>query len=88
MKLCSKFQVKKVKNVAEKTKKGPRLVLPYQDKTKIGPFFDFLLHFSIFLLEILNIVLQLSCKGMLKILSKNIGKFMRKSKKGPILVLS
>ena len=30
-----------------------------QDRTKIGPFLDFLLHVSIFLLEILNIVSQL-----------------------------
>ena len=45
-----------------------------QDKTKIGPFFDFLLHFSTFLLEILNKVLQLSCEAMLKISSRNIEK--------------
>ena len=38
-----------------------------QEWTKISPFFDFLLHVSIFLLEILNIASQLSCKAMLKI---------------------
>ena len=31
-----------------------------QERTKIGPLFDFFLHFSIFLLEILNIDSQLS----------------------------
>ena len=43
-----------------------------QDRTKIGPFFDCLLHFSIFLLCIFNIALQLSCKAMIKIWSKDI----------------
>ena len=59
-----------------------------QDRTKIGPFFDFLLHFSIYFFEILNIASQLSCEAMLKTLSKNIEKCRRKSKKGPILILS
>ena len=59
-----------------------------QDRTKIGSFFDFLLYFSIFLLEIVNIAILLSCEAMLKISSKNIKKCRRKSKKGPILVLS
>ena len=69
-----------------------------QDRTKIGPFFDFLLHFSIFLVEILNIASQLSCEAMLKILSKNIEECKRKRRKdqswyflikiGPKLVLS
>ena len=57
-----------------------------QDMTKIGPFFDFLLHFSIFLLEIFSLSLQLSCETMFK--NKNIERFKRKTKKGPILVLS
>ena len=59
-----------------------------QDRTKIGPFFDFLLvfsilHFSIILLEILNIVPPLSCKckAMLKFSSRHIEKCRRKSKK-------
>ena len=56
-----------------------------QERTKIGHFFDFLLNVSIFLLEILNIASQLSCEAMLKILSKNIEKCRRKSKKGPYL---
>ena len=43
-----------------------------QDRTKISPFLDFLLHFSIFLLDIFNIASQLSCEAMLKIL-KNVG---------------
>ena len=59
-----------------------------QDRTKIGPLLDFLLHFSIFLLEILNIASQLSCEAMLKMLSKNIEKCKRKTKKGAILVRS
>ena len=56
--------------------------------TKIGPLFDFLLHFSIFLLEIFSLSLQLSCETMFKTSNKNIEKFKRKTKKGPILVLS
>ena len=40
-----------------------------QDRTKIGPFFDFLLNFSIFLIE-----------TMFKVSSKNIEKCRRKSK--------
>ena len=52
-----------------------------QDMTKIGRFFDFLLHFSICLLEILNIVSQLSGEAKLKISSKNIEKCRRKSRK-------
>ena len=59
-----------------------------QERTKIGPFLDFLLHFSIFLLGILNIASQLSCKAMLKILSKNVEKCRRKLTRRPILVLS
>ena len=43
-----------------------------QETTKISAFFNFLLHFSIFLLEILNIVSQLSCEAMIKYSSKNI----------------
>ena len=50
--------------------------------------FVFLLHFSIFLLEILNIFSKVSCEAMLKISNKNIDKFGRKSKKIPNLVLS
>ena len=46
-------------------KKGP---LTNQDRTKIGPSFDFILHFSTFLLEIsqiLNIASQLSSEVIL-----------------------
>ena len=57
-----------------------------QDKTKIGPFFDFFVHFPIFLFEILNIAPQLSCEAMLKNSNSNIKKCNRKSKKGPILI--
>ena len=59
-----------------------------QGGTKIGPFFDVLQHFSVFLLEIFNIASQLSCEAMFKISNENIEKCRRKSKKGPILVLS
>ena len=59
-----------------------------QDSTKIDPLFDFLLHFSMFLLEIVSTASQLNCETMFKISRKNIEKFRRKSKKGPILVLS
>ena len=59
-----------------------------QDKTKIGPFFDFLLRFSIFLVGIFSLASKLSCETMFKISSTNIEKCRRKSKKGPILVLS
>ena len=59
-----------------------------QDRTKIGPFFDFLLHYSILLFEISNIASQLSCEAMTKISSKNIEKCRIKSMKGPFLVLS
>ena len=40
-----------------------------QDRAKIGPFFDFLLHYSIFLLEIFNIVVKLCQKFQVKILN-------------------
>ena len=68
------FQIssKNIEKCRRKTKKGPILVLSYQDRTKIGPFFDFVLHFSIFLLEIFNISSQLSCKAMLKFSSTDI----------------
>ena len=59
-----------------------------QDKIKIGPVFDFLLHFSIFLLENFSKASQLSWETMFKISSKNIKKCRRITKKGPILVLS
>ena len=59
-----------------------------RDRAKIGPFFDFLLHFSIFWVEIFSIASQLSCDNMFKISSTNIEKCRRKTKKGPILVLS
>ena len=59
-----------------------------QDRTKIDPFFDFILHFSIFLFELFNIISQLSCEAKQKISSENIEKCRRNSKKGPILVLS
>ena len=48
-----------------------------QERTKICPFFDFLLHFSVFLLEILNKAPQLNCEAILKILNKNIDKCRR-----------
>ena len=72
------------------TKKGPILVLSYQDRAriKIGPFFDFLLHLSKFLLDIFSIASQQKCEAMLKISSKNIDKCRREPKKEPILVLS
>ena len=38
-----------------------------QYRTNLGPFLDFLQHFSIFLLEILNIAPQLSCETLFKI---------------------
>ena len=66
-----KISSKNIEKCRRKTKKGPILVLSYQDRTKIGPFFDFLLHFSIFLLEIVS---QLSCEAVLKFSSKNIEK--------------
>ena len=56
-----------------------------QDRTKIGPY-SFLLQFSIFLLEIMNIASQLSCEAMLKILSEDIEKYRIKSKIGPFLL--
>ena len=59
-----------------------------QDRTRIGPFFDFLLQFSIFLLEILNIASQVRCEAMLKISSKDFEKCWRKLKKGSIFILS
>ena len=59
-----------------------------QDRIEIGPFFDFRLHYSIFLFEILNIASQLICEDMPKISSKNIEKCRRKSTKGPFMVLS
>ena len=43
-----------------------------QERTKIGRFVDFLLHFSIFLLEIFSIASQLSCEAMINITIKNI----------------
>ena len=49
-----------------------------QDRIEIGPFFDFLLHNSIFLYEILNIASQLSCEAMFKISSENVGENRRK----------
>ena len=39
-----------------------------QDRTRIGSFSDFLLHFSTFLLEIFSMALQLNYETMLKIL--------------------
>ena len=59
----------------------------YLDK-KRPRLFLFLLHLSIFLLEILNITSQLSHEAMIQISSKNIEKLRRKSKKRPILVIS
>ena len=45
---------------------GPILIRKDQD-------WSFLRHFSLFILEILNIVSQQSCEAKLKILSKNFG---------------
>ena len=61
-----------------------------QDKTKVGPFIDFLQHFLILLLvlKICNLASQLGCETMFKISSINNEKFQRKTKKEPILVLS
>ena len=47
-----------------------------QDRSKISPFYDFLLHFLIFLLDIFIIALKLSCEAMFKISSKNIEKMV------------
>ena len=56
-----------------------------RDRTKISIFFVFLLNptFSIFLLTILNIVLQPNCEAMLKISSK-IRKMKERTDIGPI----
>ena len=59
-----------------------------QERTKISSFFDFLLHFPIVLHEIFSIASQLSCATIFRISSKNIKKCRRKTKKGPMLVLS
>ena len=58
-----------------------------QDRTKIGPFFNFLLHYLIFLLEIFSMASQLSCETLFKISCKN-AENVGKIKKGPILALS
>ena len=58
-----------------------------QDRTEIGPSFEFLLHFSIFLLELFSIASRLSCETMFKISCQNIKNFRRITKKGPIFVL-
>ena len=50
-------------------KKGQILVLSYEDRTKIGSSFDFLLHF--------NSVVKLCSKFQLKIL-QNVGENRRK----------
>ena len=42
-----------------------------QDRTKIGPFIDFLQHFSKFLLKIFSLASQLSCETVFKISSIN-----------------
>ena len=49
-----------LKNVEEKCQKDQSysFLIKSQDKTKIGPLFDFLQNFSIFLLRILNIALN------------------------------
>ena len=46
--------------------------------TKIGPFFVFILHFSIFLFEIWIMVSHLSCEAKVEISIKNIGENRRK----------
>ena len=50
-----------------------------QDRTKIGHFFDFLLNFSIFVLEIFSIDSQLSCETMFKVSSENIEQCRRET---------
>ena len=69
----------------EKIEERTILVLFWWERTSLNPFFVVLLHFSMFLFEILNIVSKLNCEAMLKIASKYIHN-CRKSKKGPILV--
>ena len=83
-----KISSRNIEKCRRKMKQGPILVLSYHDRTKIGPFFDFLLNFSIFWLEIFSIASQPSCKAMFKISSKSIEKWREKSKKEQILVLS
>ena len=69
-----KILSKNIEKCMRKSKKGPIFVLSYQDRTKIGPFFDLFLHFLIFLLATLNIASQLSYEAMFKISIKNIAK--------------
>ena len=61
-----------------------------QDMTKIGSFFNFLLHFLIFLLGIFSVAPQLSCEAMFKISTTNIKKCTEKIEEmtnfGPILI--
>ena len=58
-----------------------------QDRTKVRPFFDFLLNFSIILLEFLSLASKLSCEAVFKISSKNVEKCRIEPKKGPIVVI-
>ena len=83
-----KISSKNIENCRRKTKKETIFVLSYQDRTRIGPFFNFLLHFLIFVLILFSIASQHSCEAKFKISSKNIEKCRRNSKKGPILVIS
>ena len=43
-----------------------------QNMTEIGPFFDFLLHLSILLLEIFSIAFQLSCETVVRVYKNNV----------------
>ena len=85
MKLCLKFQVKILKNVWKNWKKNQS----WSFLIKTGPFFDILLHFSIFLLEFFSIasnsVVELCSKFQGKIL-KNVGKIKERTNFGPILI--
>ena len=62
-----KIANKNIEKCRRKAKKGP--ILSYRD---IGHFFDFILHVSIFLLDIFGIASQLSCEAMFKMSIKNI----------------
>ena len=50
--------------------------------TKIGPFFVFILHFSIFLFEIWIMVSHLSCEAKVEISIKNIENIGENRRKG------
>ena len=56
-----------------------------QDRTKIDPLFDFILHFSIFLLKVFSIASRLSSETMFKIASKIWEKNEERTNHGPYL---